>query len=136
MIDTRRWQKCTISYCNAMCRSAPRHHLFPKHYCCFLLEVFVCGEAQTMELYVFLLLLLLLGKLLCIFGSKHDFKKYKKQKCIYDETRSYEKFQLVANIFCQKLPKTFFENFLKFSTFCHFGIQNDVKVKFDLIRPT
>ncbi len=95
-----------------MCRSAPRRHLFPKHYCCFLLEVFVCGEAQTLVLYVFWFLLL--GELFCILGSKHDREKLFKAKCIYDETRSYEKFQLVANMLGQKMA----------FTFCHYSLQS------------
>ncbi len=37
--------------------------------------IFVCGGAQTMELHV-LLLLLLLRALLCIFRSKYDREKH------------------------------------------------------------
>ena len=45
-----------------------------------VVDFVVCGEAQTMELYVLLLLLLLLGSLLCLCGSKQDREKLIKAK--------------------------------------------------------
>ncbi len=63
-------------------------------------SIFVFGEAQTMELLYVLFLLLLLGSLLCIFGSKQWRETYKSKSVDMNETISYEKFQLLlTNIF-------------------------------------
>ncbi len=74
-------------------------------------------------LFLFLLLLLLLGAVLCIFGSKHNREKLTKAKI--DETRSREQFHITMTNNLAKKSK----NDLTILIFCHFDLENDFKIQ-------